>query len=180
MDEISNRINRRLVQINVSIDDLKPATIERLKKIEEHLIEVENSFEEALQVLKLKDCGPTAVSKKLDMSRTTLYNHDQLFKRYIEAAESELNARNPIYHLDLKNAIIDDMRAEVSGLYDRDITLNDLQYKIKDLSLNLNEKEKEISRLTLRNRELASDLNTLQKQTAQPGKVTSISKDNKR
>jgi hypothetical protein len=53
-----------------------------------------------VKVLKFSVITPANVSKQLDCSRTTLYNHGQLLKRYIEFSTARLTECNPPLAMD--------------------------------------------------------------------------------
>lgn len=53
-----------------------------------------------MKVLKFSVITPANVSKQLDCSRTTLYNHGQLLKRYVEFSTARLTECNPPLAMD--------------------------------------------------------------------------------
>lgn len=163
MENLSERINEKLKLINEDPDTIKPFMIEHLSKIEGYLASVELKYYEAFDTLKLKNISVSAVSKHFNMSRTTLYNHNNLLKRYIEATEALLLSDSPLIQLDRLKAEISNMKAKIEMFYDRDITLEIQKHELHELSNRLKEKNKEIQRLEARNRELSSEILALKR-----------------
>lgn len=158
MDEIINRINEKLELINENYQLLKPFMKNHLKDIETYIIKVEKNQENAVKILNSNQLTLTAIANKLKMSRTTLYNHNQLLKRYINASESLILRENPLTLIEEQKNNINKLEDDIDMLCDRDITLEIQKHEIKELSNRLKEKTNEIKRLEKRNRELSSEL----------------------
>lgn len=174
MENLIERINEKLLSIGEDPQKVKPFMLEHLAKIETYLISLESDYNAALNTLKLKGCTISAISKKFNMSRTTLYNHDALLKRYIEATEALFITSSPIYQLDRLKAENKNMKKEIEMLYDRDITLEIQKQEIRELANRLKEKNKEVNRLENRNRELSSEVISLKCANKSVAKITKI------
>jgi DNA repair exonuclease SbcCD ATPase subunit len=163
MEEISNRINEKLMFMGEDPAKTKSFLLGHLKKIENYLINLEKTYKGALEIIKLKDLSISNIANELNMSRTTFYNHNRLLSRYIEASEALLHKDNPLVQLEAKLSEITKFRAEIDMLYDRDITIEIQKHEVKELTGRLKEKNSEIKRIEKRNRELSSELHKIKK-----------------
>lgn len=176
MENLDKRINEKLKSINEDPEAIKPFMMEHLRNIENYMSNIENDFNMAIEALKLKDCTVSAVAKELSMSRTTLYNHNHLLKRYIEATQAYLLESSPTYQSDKIKAEIANMKTKINMLYDRDITLEIQKHEISELSNHLIGKSIEINRLETRNRELSSELHALKTENKSISTLTKINR----
>jgi DNA repair exonuclease SbcCD ATPase subunit len=163
MQEISNRINEKLISIGEDPAKTKPFLLEHLTNIENYLINLEKTFNEALEIIKLKDFSISNIANELNMSRTTFYNHNQLLSRYLDVSEKLITKDNPLIQLEAKTSKIRRLKAEIDMLYDRDITIEIQKHEVKELTERLKEKNSEINRIEKRNKELSSELHNLRK-----------------
>ncbi len=163
MQDIGNRINEKLISIGEDSATTKPFLLEHLTNIENYLINLEKTFNEALEIIKLKDFSISNIANELNISRTTFYNHNQLLSRYIDVSEKLMTKDNPLVQLEAKTSEIRRLRAEIDMLYDRDITIEIQKHEVKELTDRLKEKNSEINRIEKRNRELSSELHNLKK-----------------
>lgn len=176
MENISEITNKKLELIGEDPSKIKPFMMDHLKNIEEYLTAIEAKYNDALDILKLKDCSVSNVAKQFNMSRTTLYNHNSLLKRYIEATEALLLENSPIHQVEKLKTEITDSKNQIDMLYDRDITLEVQKHEIHELSNRLKEKNKEIKRLETRNRELSSEVMALKRENKTATNVTTINR----
>jgi len=52
--------------------------------------------ESAITIMKESSISVSSIAIELECSRTTLYNHNQLLKRYIESIAQDFDKENPI------------------------------------------------------------------------------------
>ena len=82
--EQSKVIKEKLLSMGEDYDALKPFMKAHLEKVESFIQDKQNKQAEALSALREAEYNVSEIAKALDYSRTTLYNHNQLLKRYIE------------------------------------------------------------------------------------------------
>ncbi|MFL0246573.1 hypothetical protein [Candidatus Clostridium stratigraminis] len=164
MDKLETSIINKLKEVDVDYSTLKPFIKDYLFKIEQIVTDKENIQYEANNVLKNNKFSVASISKELNCSRTTLYNHGSLLKKYIELSESKFRENNPYETLeDLKTekAIVE---TQLKRMIERDVSIEVLSYEI-DVHLNaIKEKNEEIKRLQERNAELSKENKELRKQ----------------
>lgn len=103
--EINDIIKSKLESISEEFDCLKPFMKEYLAKIETIIQNKKAIQDNTLKTLKENTLSVSSISKELGCSRTTLYNHNQLLKRYIEFSEGLFNQDNPFIAYDELKAL---------------------------------------------------------------------------
>ena len=93
--DLTIRIAEKLKGIGEDYESLKPFMKEYLEKIEEIIVEKEKIQEAALKNLKNSTFSVSSISSSIKCSRTTLYNHNQLLKKYIEYSKQISDNRSP-------------------------------------------------------------------------------------
>jgi hypothetical protein len=159
--EINENIKKKLHGIGEDYDILKPFMQEYLTKVESY---IESRTKDQNETIKtLKECGFTvsSVSKELGCSRTTLYNHNQLLKRYIEHSMVVLNQDNPYAAYENLRESKSKLQEQVSLMENRDIDFELVKHEKIELSIMLKEKNKEIERLHARVNELSAELHQI-------------------
>lgn len=156
-------IKQKLAIINEDYDLLKPFMLNYLDKIEEIIQFKEKNLNEALEKIKESSYNVSDISKEVGCSRTTLYNHNQLLKRYIEASIELSNKNNPFTtYAELKKTK-HRLQKQVDLMENRDIDMEILKHEKKVLFNKISEQEKEIERLQARVSELSAELHKLKK-----------------
>lgn len=142
--------------------DLKPFLQKYLDRIEALFEIAEKSQSNAIKVLKSSSLTPAGISKQLNCSRTTLYNHGQLLKRYIEFSATRLAEHNPL--LDTDNTIEKRhmLETQVKQMELRDIKNEQLKHEYRILTETVKSKNAEIQRLQTRVAELITELRKYQ------------------
>ncbi len=171
--EINDIIKSKLESISEEFDCLKPFMKEYLAKIETIIQNKKAIQDNTLKTLKENTLSVSSISKELSCSRTTLYNHNQLLKRYIEFSEGLFNQDNPFIAYDELKASVGHLKAQVSLMEDRDISMEVLKQEKSELSKMLKEKNKEIKRLQARVTEISSEMYQL-KTTTHAKKTSNI------
>ena len=92
------------------------------------------------------------------MSRTTLYNHEQLLKRYIELSAAKANSKDPLVTISRLQKEKSDMQKEINALMLHDLNYEILRVDSKHLKKELSDKDKEIERLSKQVEELQKRL----------------------
>ena len=98
--DTSDVIKAKLKALGESYDALRPFMLKRLEAVEVLIQQKRTAQQEALASLKETDFSIAAISRELQMSRTTLYNHGQLLKRYIEYSAKQADAEDPFAQLE--------------------------------------------------------------------------------
>lgn len=164
MDKLEGNIINKLEELGIDYGNLKPFLINYLIKIEQIVIEKGKIQYEANKLLKNNDISVACVSKQLNCSRTTFYNHGAVLKKYIKLSEKKLKENNPfeIYE-ELRNhkLIIEN---QLKKMVERDVNNEILSNEI-DLYLNtIKEKNSQIELLQQRNLELSKENRKLKKE----------------
>ncbi len=151
-------IKDKLVCIGESYDSLKPFIQEYLDRIETLIEEQKDVVYKAIKALKDNALTPVAIAKKLGCSRTTLYNHNQILKRYIEHSAECLSKQNPLLEIEENTYKRQMLEEKVTLMEIRDINNEQLKHEHKMLTDLINCKNSEIQRLQRRVRELTAEL----------------------
>lgn len=154
-------IKEKLANIGEDYDDLKPFMQEHLNKVEEFISNREKIKNEAIELIKNASYNISDVSKELGCSRTTLYNHNQLLKRYIEASVAISNKNNPYILCEYLKESREKLQEQVSLMENRDIDIEIQKHEKIVLTNKVLEQSKEIERLQSRVNELSSELHQL-------------------
>lgn len=159
--EIHDCIKEKIEAIGEDYDSLKPFMQEYLQKIEVIIAEKTQTKEAAINALKTNSFSVSSISKELGCSRTTLYNHNQLLKRYIEHSMDVFEQDNPFTLNDVLSASKSRLQEQINLMIDRDISIEVLKQEKSELAKLLKEKNKEIARLQARVNELSSQLHQI-------------------
>ena len=154
-------IRQKLSAIGEDYDALKPFMKEYLDKAEEYISLKETAQNEAIERLKKASYNVSDVSKGLGCSRTTLYNHNQLLKRYIEASIESSNKGNPFIAYEELKESKQRLQTQVNLMENRDIELEIDKHEKKVLTDKIKEQTAEIERLQARVHELSAELHNL-------------------
>lgn len=119
--ENNENIIDRLAKIGEEIDSIKPFMMEYIIKIENHIDELFSQREDAITVLKRNPITIASISKEIQCSRTTLYNHSQLLKRYIEQCAIDYNSKHPLTALEVLKEEYLALKEQVDKMCIRDI-----------------------------------------------------------
>lgn len=159
--EIHDCIKEKIEAIGEDYDSLKPFMQEYLQKIEAIIAEKTQTKEAAINTLKTNSFSVSSISKELGCSRTTLYNHNQLLKRYIEHSMDVFEQDNPFTLNDALSASKSRLQEQINLMIDRDISIEVLKQEKSELTKLLKEKNKEITRLQARVNELSAQLHQI-------------------
>lgn len=162
--EINEIIRRKLAAIDEDFDSLKPFMQEYLIKVENIIQEKTTIQNDAIEILKTNKFSVSSISKELGGSRTTMYNHRQLLKRYIEASETVLYQDNPFTICEDLKTSKSKLQAQVALMEERDIRVEIIKHNNTDLTRTIAEKDKEIERLLARLIELSTENRDLKTQ----------------
>ena len=91
--EYEELIRENLKAIDEDFDELKPFMQKRLVEVETVIQNRREEQENAVEILKSTDYSLKSIANEIGASRTTLYNHEQLLKRYIEYSAPALPIR---------------------------------------------------------------------------------------
>ena len=164
MEKLEISIINKLKELNIEYNTLKTFMKEYLIKIEEIISEKEKSQAEANSILKSDKFSVASISKSLNCSRTTLYNHGALLKKYIELSEEKFKENNP---LEINESLKADkllVENQFKQMIERDINNEILSNEIDVHLRTIKEKNAEIQRLQERNAELSKENRELKKE----------------
>ena len=159
--EIHDCIKEKIDAIGEDYDSLKPFMQEYLQKIETIIAEKAQIKENAINTLKTNSFSVSSISKELGCSRTTLYYHNQLLKRYIEYSMDVFEQDNPFTLNNALSASKSRLQEQINLMIDRDISIEVLKQEKLELSKLLREKNKEVARLQTRVNELSAQLHQI-------------------
>lgn len=165
-------IKQKLSAIGEDYNSLKPFMQEYLSKIEDFIFAKEESQNDAIETLKKSSYNVSDVSKELGCSRTTLYNHNQLLKRYIETSVELSNKNNPFTAYEELKASKQKLQEQVNLMENRDIDKEIEKHEKKVLTDKISEQAKEIERLQSRVNELSAELHEIKTRTTNIGSRT--------
>ena len=149
-------IKCNLSKLGESYDALKPFMIKHLENIE-CLIQEKNKIRDtAVETIKNTDYSLSSISKELNMSRTTLYNHEQLLKRYIELSVEASQASDPFITISNLRDEKSQLQEEIGLMMKRDLDIELLKNQNEQLKAEIKEKNKEIDRMHRKIAELSS------------------------
>lgn len=161
MDVVSS-IKAKLEELGEDYESLKPFMKAHLEAVETLLTEKEAVRDSAIAALKEADFSLSSISKQLKMSRTTLYNHEQLLKRYIELSAAKANSKDPLAMISKLQEEKSAMQKEINALMLHDLNFEILRVDNKHLKRELTDKNKEIERLSKQVEELQKKLMRVQ------------------
>ncbi|HEY5587754.1 MAG TPA: hypothetical protein VIK86_02225 [Candidatus Paceibacterota bacterium] len=159
--EIIEIINQKLESMGEDYGSLKPFMQEYLTNIEGLISEKTKIQERAIETLKNNTFSISSISKELGCARTTLYNHNQFLKRYIESSETIFNKSNPYVAYDNLKVSNGKLQEQISLMEDRDIVTEILKQENAEINKMLKESKIENARLHVRNLELGSELHDI-------------------
>ena len=120
---------------------------EWLTKITVSILYIVDKQKKAERTLKELDYSIKSISTEVGASRTTMYNHGQLLKRYIEQVTTSYIASNPYTKIDVLQLEKSHYQEQLSKMMIRDVDIELIKAENKDLHAALAEKEREIRRL---------------------------------
>ena len=121
--------------------------IKHLEAIEA-LIQTKNNVRNvAVETIKNSNYTLSSISKELNMSRTTLYNHEQILKRYIELSVESSQASDPYITISILQDEKSQLLSEIGLLMKRDLDIELLKNQNEQLKAEIKDKNKEIERM---------------------------------
>ncbi|WP_113675762.1 hypothetical protein [Vallitalea guaymasensis] len=161
MEKNKIEIIRKLEELNEDPNAIKPFMMKYLEAIEQVFQDFEIEYEAAIRTLGLNKLKIKNIASKLGISRTTMYNHDQLIKQYIDISTTLFHKSNPLYKNESYKQQIIMLKNELDLMYERDVITEIQRQEIQTLAIKLNKKNKTVERLEQRNIELAKQLHDL-------------------
>lgn len=155
--EYEEQIRENLKAIDEDFDELKPFMQKRLVEVETVIQNRREEQENAVEILKSTDYSLKSIANEIGASRTTLYNHEQLLKRYIEHSAAIASSSNPLLKVDKVQSEKSLLQEEITKLMERDVDLELMRIQNRELSTSLEGKNSEIERLQKRISELSEE-----------------------
>lgn len=150
-------IKENLKAINEDYDSLKPFMKKHLQTIENAIQERYQKQNTAVNTLKSIDYSLKSIAEEIGASRTTLYNHEQLLKRYIEQSTEAVDTTNPLTQIDKVQKEKSLLQDQITKMMERDVDIELLRMQNRELSTSLEGKNNEIERLQARISELSEE-----------------------
>lgn len=166
--DITEAVRQNLSAINEDYDALKPFMQKWVMKVEEAIQERAKTQADAAEALRSADYSVKAISETVGASRTTMYNHEQLLKRYIEQSTAKAMAQSPlsdVARLQDEKAILQE---QIRKLMARDVDVELVKMQNRSLSTTLEGKNAEIKRLEARIKELSEENRALKMSGRRP------------
>lgn len=163
MEENEDIIIEKLKKINVDYDSLKPFMKKYLARIEDLVKEKSSVRSTGIKMIKDSRFSLSSISQSLECSRTTLYNHGELLKHYIELSVDLFMVDDPYITYDKLKASIAELEAKVNKMVSRDIDTELLRMENENHLKKLKENYDQINRLQIRNAELSKEVHELRK-----------------
>ncbi len=159
--DIIETIKQNLAAINEEYDSLKPFMQKWLIKVEEAIQKRAQTQAEAAETLRSVDYSVKSISEDVGASRTTMYNHEQLLKRYVEYSAIKAAAKSPFADISKLREEKSVLQDQVKKMMARDVDVELLKMQIRSLSTTLEGKNAEIKRLEARIENLSKENHSL-------------------
>lgn len=171
-------IKQKLETIGEDPIFLKPFMMDYIIKIENIISIMTQAQKDAIKELKSNNLSASYIANELNISRTTLYNHNQLLKRYIDHSERLFSEDNPFIAYENLKVDKGNLQEQISLMQDRDISIEILKYEKSELINKLKEKDTEIERLGTRVHVLSNELHQIRvtSPTKEPSTVSKFKK----
>ena len=166
--EIVPVIRKKLSAIGENFDALKPFMQTWLVKIETAIQSRKQEQTDAVKQLKAVDYSVKSIADEVHASRTTMYNHEQLLKRYIEYSAGAEAADSPLNEISRLHTEKQNLQDQVSKLMLRDVETELMKMQIRTLSATLEGKNAEIARQKKRVAELSEENQELKRSGRKP------------
>lgn len=106
-------------------------------------IEKEKKKNDAILLLKANAFTVSSIAKEVNCSRTTLYNHNQLLKKYIELSLQNYFTDNPFNVIEENKKTVAKLKEQIDLMEVRDIMIEELKNENRELKKLLSEREKQ-------------------------------------
>lgn len=126
---------------------MKPFMKSWLEKVTNAMLETHQRQLDAEAELKSIDYSCKGIASSLGISRTTLYNHGQLLKRYIEHVSASFTLSNPYYKLNSVASEKSLLQDKLTLMMERDIDNELLKAENEQLKRELSSKDAELQKL---------------------------------
>lgn len=131
--ELEKTINAKLSKLNFpQYTDLDSRIQNYISETEQIFSQIMKSREEAIKAYKSNKISVKFIAEKLNVERQTVHNHPYLYEyvRYLQSEQQEEDIFNKVKNLNDK---LNEMEKDFLLLYKRDVTIEELKLKIKDL-----------------------------------------------
>ncbi len=145
--DIENTIRMHLKTMGEDYDSLKPFMKNWLIKVETEIQRRYDQQTAAVEMIKASDYSVKSIAAEIGAARTTMYNHEQLLKRYIETSSVCMVINNPYASISKLQTEKQIMQAQINKMMERDVDIELLKSQNRDLSVALEGKNAEIARL---------------------------------
>jgi DNA repair exonuclease SbcCD ATPase subunit len=173
---INDKIKENLESIGIDYEKLSDKIKGYLYDIETIINPKVGEKDKALRILKEIPFNISSIAKKLNVSRTTLYNNNTL-KNYIEHSVELFAKDNPYATCEGLKVSKVELEKQIEGFLDRDIEAEILKQEISALNKKLVEKEKEVQNLRERKREVDAEKRALEDKNKQIRRVIADATD---
>lgn len=133
-DELEKKIDNKLSKLNLPpFSDLEPKIQRYIKNTEQIFIEIMNKREEAIKTYKGNKISVKFVADKIGVERQTIHNHPHLYNyvKHLQYEQQQSDVLNKITDLQSK---LKEKENDFLLLFERDVTIEQLKYQIKELN----------------------------------------------
>ena len=155
--DINTTVKEKLSAIGEDFDMLKPFMQKWVLSVEEAIQERMSAQAEAISSLKGVDYSVKSISASVGASRTTMYNHEQLLKRYIEYSAKVASEQSPYTEITRLQEEKSLLQEQIRKFMERDVDAELLKMQVRSLGATLEGKNAEIKRLESRIAELSEE-----------------------
>lgn len=163
--EVNDRIKKKLAVLEIDYASLKPRTLNYLVSIEKYVCSRLQERDDAFDKLRASRFTISDIAKHIKCSRTTLYNNDQLLKRYIDYSLHEFDdgyILNEIDGLKSSNSLLQQRLALMEA---RDVDIEILKHENRALKEQLRDRQADITRLRANMENLSKQLSKIKAST---------------
>lgn len=161
--DLEEIIREKLLQLDEDYDSLKPSLQKWLFKVESEIQCLNAQQDKALESFKNTDYSIKGISERISSSRTTMYNHGQLLKRYIELSAKKATDKNPYCLISQLREEKATLNRQLIQMMNRDISVQLLMEENSQLTSAIKDKDEQITRLQARVAELTTEKSNILK-----------------
>lgn len=136
-DALLQRIKKKLILLGEDYDSQKPFMKKWLHKVEVSILAKEHAHEKGVQLLKDAKFSVKSIAEELCCSRTTLYNHEQILKRYIEISIHDFEDGSYKEQIKAAKVEIQRLRKMVELMEVRDVDIERMKFENKQITEKL-------------------------------------------
>ena len=143
--EIENNVKKKLAEMGVPYDSLKPKIKDYLNQIESVIEAKRTERSDAINALQ-GSLNLKSIADATAISRTTYYNND-ILKKYIDHSLGKIDSENPYEMIEKLKKDKVALQEQIDQFISRDVDIQILKHEKKELAAKVKEDAAEIQRL---------------------------------